>query len=116
MRTVVILFSCLCLLIGCKKDSEEALYGNEECLPKDVSFSIYVLPLIKNSCAITGCHVQGGSGNGVFENYDQVKSKVDNGSFLQRVVISRDMPPSGNLSSCEIETIRQWLIEGALNN
>lgn len=116
MRTVIFIFSFILVLTSCKKDNEEALYGGNDCQPEGVSFSGYVLPLVKNSCATVGCHVQGGSGNGLFENYDQLRSKVDNGSLLERVVVLQDMPPLGSLSSCQIETIQKWIQEGALDN
>lgn len=117
-RIFIFIFSSLVFFGGCKKDNEQSLYPEVEggCEPTAVSFSVYVLPLVKNSCATVGCHVQGGSGNGIFENYDQIKAKVDNGSFKRRVVVDRDMPPSGNLSDCQIKTIEKWLDEGALNN
>lgn len=117
-RINMLLIFCLFFSVACERDSEEELYpdNNNDCMPKDVSYSVSISPLIKNYCATVGCHVQGGSGNGIFENYLQIKAKVDNGSFMQRVVVSQDMPPSGSLSDCEIETIKQWLLEGAQDN
>lgn len=117
-RTSIFNVLFLLLLAACKTDSEEALYPEVEnqCQPKDVSYSVSISPLIKNHCATTGCHVQGGRGNGIFENYLQIKAKVDNGSLLQRVVVDQDMPPSGSLSDCEIKTIQQWILEGAPDN
>jgi len=116
MRIAFLLFLFSLLLFGCKKDNEESLYPEKEPLPEEVSFSVNILPLINNSCATTGCHVQGGSGNGLFENYNQVKSKVDNGSLLQRVTVSRDMPPSGNLPSAQVDLMEKWILDGAPNN
>lgn len=104
------------LLSACYYDKEDLLYGDLQCDTTNVSFSQEILPIIQNSCAITGCHVQGGSGNGIFENYIQIKSKVDNGSFAQRVLVQQDMPPSGSLSNCQIEHLMQWINDGALNN
>jgi len=116
MRKAIFIFSCLFLFSSCYKDNEEALYGDANCQPQDVSFSGQILPIISNSCAIVGCHVQGGLGNGLFENYAQLKTKVDNGSLLERVVVEQDMPPNGVLPSCQIQTIQQWILEGAPNN
>lgn len=101
---------------ACYYDKEDLLYGDLQCDTTNVSFNADINPIIQNSCAIVGCHIQGGSGNGLFENYDQIKSKVDNGSFSQRVIIQQDMPPSNPLSDCQIEHLLQWLNDGALNN
>jgi hypothetical protein len=102
-------------LSSCYKDNEEYLYGELDCDTTNVSFSADILPIINASCATTGCHVAGGSGNGTFENYTQIKDKVDNGSMLERVVVLKDMPPSP-LTDCQILHFQQWLNEGAPNN
>lgn len=116
MKVYIILISILLILSSCYKDKEDLLYGDVVCDPIDVSFSNDIMPIISNSCAIVGCHVQGGSGNGLFENYNQVKTKVDNGSLMQRVVVDQDMPPSGSLTPCQITYIQQWIEDGAPNN
>ncbi len=116
MRLTIFFISIILFLGSCKKDNEETLYPETEPLPEEISFSVNVLPIINNSCATIGCHVQGGSANGIFENYNQIKAKVDNGSFKQRVVVSKDMPPSGNLPKQQIDIIEQWILDGAPNN
>jgi hypothetical protein len=104
------------LLSACYKDKEDLLYGNTDCIIEGVSFAADIKPIIDASCATAGCHVQGGSGNGIFENYSQVKAKVDNGSMRQRVVVQQDMPPSTPLTACQLAHFEQWLNEGAPNN
>ena len=103
-------------LSACYYDKEDELYGGGSCEIVTVSFSKDIMPLIQSGCATTGCHVQGGSGNGIFENYQGVKDKVDNGSFKDRVITLRDMPPSSPLSNCQIAYIEAWINEGAPNN
>lgn len=110
--TIIIVF----VMQSCYYDKEDLLYGALECDTSAVSFSDDIMPTVSNSCATIGCHVQGGAGTGIFENYDQVKSKVDNGSFNQRVVVQLDMPPSGSLTDCQILHIQQWILDGAPNN
>lgn len=101
---------------GCYKDKEDLLYGAGDCDTTMVSFSMDIQAILNVSCATVGCHVQGGLGNGLFENYNQVKSKVDNGSLRQRVLVQRDMPPSSPLSDCQLAHIEAWLNDGAPNN
>ena len=106
----------LLLLESCYRDKEDLLYGTDNCDTTTVSFTADIMPIINNSCATVGCHVQGGSGVGIFENYTQIKSKVDDGSFEQRVVVQQDMPPSGPLSDCQIKHIKKWINDGAPDN
>jgi len=104
------------MLSSCYKDNEEYLYGEVECDTTAVSFSEDIFPIIQNNCTVTGCHVAGGNAPGTFENFDQVKAKVDDGSFRDRVIVQGDMPPSGSLSDCQKNYITKWLDDGAPNN
>lgn len=101
---------------SCEFNSEEELYGPEPEPPVEVSYSADIEPIIQMSCATTACHVQGGFANGVFEDYTGVKAKVDNGSFRQRVLVDKDMPPGGSLSDKDLAIIKAWLDNGAPNN
>ncbi|MEQ8625312.1 MAG: hypothetical protein RJQ00_00225 [Vicingaceae bacterium] len=107
----------ICLLTSCYYDNEEELYPNApECDTTVVTFSVDVQPIISASCAISGCHVAGGTGSGNFQTYSGIKSKVDVGSFMNRVIVQQNMPPNGDLSSCELEQLKIWIDEGAPNN
>ncbi len=120
-------FRFLALLLGisfiassCYYDKEDVLYENyyaqNQCDTVNVSFSNDIMPIIQGNCATTGCHVQGGSGPGIFVNYNGMMEKVNNGSFEKRVLIEKNMPPSAPLSDCQQAIIRAWLKAGAPNN
>ncbi|MFZ6052768.1 hypothetical protein [Halocola ammonii] len=107
------------LLSSCYYDNEEELYPFDNCnLPQEVSYAADVEPIISGSCAVSGCHITGGEGNGVFDSYQSIKEKYDNGTFQNRVLQVGDMagPSYGNLSDCEVETLRKWVEQGAPNN
>ena len=101
---------------SCKYDNEEDLYPNSSCDTTDVVYDNEIELIVQAQCATTGCHVSGGSGSGIFENYAGVKAKVDNGSFLNRTVVLRDMPSNGSLSECNIQKITTWIANGAPKN
>jgi len=101
---------------SCYYDNEDLLYGNDDCSAEGVSFANDIQPIISTSCAISGCHVQGGGSNGIFTNYAGLKAKVDNGSFRQRVLVEQNMPPSEPLSNCQLQYLDAWIKEGAQNN
>ena len=104
------------MLASCYKDKEDLLYGDDNCEATTVSFSADIMPIIQSECGTSGCHVQGGNGNGIFDNYSTVKAKVDNGSLENRVIVERSMPKGGRLTNCQIDYIKKWLQDGALNN
>lgn len=107
------------MLSSCYYDNEEELYEyynqSNPCDTTAVSFADDIMPMIQGNC-ITGCHVAGGTGSGIFENYAEVKAKVDNGSMNNRVVVQRNMPPSGVLTECQILQMQAWILNGAPNN
>jgi hypothetical protein len=115
----VLLLASVSLLSSCYYDNEEELYeyynNLNPCDTAAVSFSADIMPMIQGNC-VAGCHVAGGTGAGIFENYLEVKAKVDNGSLLQRVVVTQDMPPAGALTDCQIALVQAWILNGAQNN
>lgn len=104
---------------GCYYDNEEELYPGRFCevgVATDAGYyAATVEPILQSRCAIPGCHVPGGTGPGDFNQYTEVKAKVDAGSFQQQVLQSRAMPPSGPLPSCELLKLQAWLDAGAPN-
>lgn len=110
----------LLTLSGCYYDNEEELYQYyyqaNACDTTNVSFAADIFPIIQGNCATAGCHVAGGGGPGIFSNYAGIMDKVNNGSFENRVLIQRDMPPSGALTDCQINLLQAWLRAGTPNN
>ena len=112
---------CTLILISfsftaCYFDNEEELYGPVTCDVTNVTYSTDIVPIINTTCATSGCHVAGGSGPGDFTTYAGLKAKVDNGSFVNRVLVQKNMPPSGPLSDCNEAKLQKWIDDGALNN
>lgn len=88
-----------------------------------VSFSQDVLPLIQLSC--TGCHNNNSQGGGIilsdYNTVSNVAATKVNGVSRMSGVIRRlpgfsPMPPSGNLSECDIRRIEIWIENGMNNN
>jgi uncharacterized membrane protein len=98
-------------LFSCSKSEEPV---SNTCA-STVTYTSGVGAIISKSCAIAGCHVTGGAGNGVLTTLAGVKTKVDNGSFKTRVLDKKDMPPAGStqLSTAELELLQCWLTNGA---
>lgn len=100
------------------------------CDPDTVYFQQAALPLIVSSCAIPGCHDPGSNEDGVtLNNYQNIFNTADvepfdlDGSDLYEVITETDpdklMPPPDqypSLTADEIAIIRDWILQGALNN
>jgi hypothetical protein len=92
---------------------------SENTNPCNIITSTYqrdIKPIIVTKCATSsGCHGYN-SPFGNFKVFSELKKTCENGSFRQRVVVQKNMPPGGPLSDCELEKIKIWLREGAKNN
>lgn len=100
-------------IAGCYYDNEEELYPGSACDTVDITYTSHVAAIMTTSCAYTGCHIAGGAAPGIFDNYAGVKEKVDDGSFYQRTLVDKDMPPAGPLSDCNLAILQAWIDGGA---
>ena len=116
MKKLIIILIVTFSLQSCYNDNEEDIYGPVLCDTSEVTFSADVNPIINSSCATTNCHASGGSGPGDFTQFDELKAKVDDGSFVNRVIEQQTMPPGTPLTDCELQTLQAWLDAGATNN
>ncbi len=118
------LFAIMALLFalsstGCYYNNEEDLYPMNFCDTASVGYAAAIRPIIEAHCAIPGCHVPGGEGNGDFTTYTALRAKVDGGSLLPSINQESNavaMPPNGRLSDCEIAKITLWVQQGAPQN
>ena len=100
--------------------------GGSNCDPSKIYFQQQVLPILLSNCAMSGCHDVAGHQEGVIlTSYAYVMSTagVDpgdpNGSELYEKITEADPddrmppPPRPRLSTEQIATIRNWILQGA---
>ncbi len=105
---------CSLFLASCYYDNEEELYP-AVVLPDQVTYSVHIEPIMRKSCAVSGCHVPGGTGLGLLTNYNEVKAIADNGKLADRVLVKEDMPSSQPLPANEQALIQAWIDQGTPN-
>lgn len=113
------LFSFLLLLelTSCTKDKGEPLPVLDCGDTSSVTYTNYVNTVLANSCNLSGCHNSLFIGYD-FTNYSGVKDKVNNGSFVNRVLQQKNMPPSyspgpTSLDPCTLQKLSAWINDGA---
>jgi uncharacterized membrane protein len=89
------------------------------CNSEEASFSVNVFPLIQDQCY--GCHQPNNAQGGInLEDYDHIRTFAGNGNLLGSVKHTlgyEAMPTAGNkLTDCQIATINNWIVEGALSD
>ena len=107
--SVTVIFSLT--IVCCKQDKAQVQPTVVDCA--SVTFSHDIAPIINANCV--SCHNSAYT-CGPLTDYNDVKAKVDNGSLKQRVVITKDMSPTGTLSVADIQKIKCWIDNGAQNN
>ena len=88
------------------------------CDTTNVTYSGSIAPIIQNACY--GCHSGSSpSGNVLLTNYSQVLTQVQTGKLLGGVTYTTGfnaMPPTGELSACDVNAFKIWVAKGAPNN
>ena len=87
----------------------EVINGGTTTTETEVSFKVNVQPILENKCV--SCH----NGNR-FPDLRTHQSINANSSRIRQQVVNRTMPVGGSLPNSEIELIRNWIDQGALNN
>ncbi len=108
------------LVVSCTNDSEsDLLLVEEEVIDPEIplTYNDDIQVIINNNCL--ACHSDPPAGAPFpLATYDQVLVRAENGQLLG--AISRDagdpriMPPSGRLPQSVINTIQQWIEQGAI--
>ncbi len=108
------------LLIGaasCSSDKDEVLNpGNTDpCQGVPAAFSANIAPILETKCALgSDCHGDGSvNGVGPLLTYTHAKNAA---SRMKAAVMSGAMPKTGSLTQAQINSIRCWVDNGALNN
>lgn len=118
-------------LTGCYRDvrlpasltSDNSSSGSDSTeVPADsVTFARYVIPIFTNNC--TTCHggneapdLRSAQAYSALINGGYVKAGDPTNSILYQKVSSGEMPPGGGLKQSDINLIKNWIANGALNN
>lgn len=82
-------------------------------LCNQVSYSVDISPLIANNCM--PCHNGDGS-NPEAPNLTSYASVASMSGLIKEVTQTRRMPKNGTITNAQIEAIRCWVDNGAMNN
>lgn len=117
MKKILVLAGAISMVFigSCSKDKEK---DADPCAyeASQLKYNGLIKDIINTRCASDGaCHgtPQGPNAGGEYINYSQVKAKVDNGSFANRVFVLKDMPQGSSLDECELKKLQDWVNAGA---
>lgn len=115
---IVVLTALVIGIAACTSEKASLVPANTGC--DTTYYALTIKPIIETHCMgnNSGCHINGGSGNGDFNKYLVLKDKVDNLTFNQRVLQDKDMPPPGTplpqLDDADRTLLENWVNDGAI--
>jgi hypothetical protein len=119
--TAGLLLTILALNYSCKKGSQDVLSGGTTCDTAGMTYSANVVPILQENCY--SCHGNGntaGSGGILLQGYSNLKTYAANGQLVGNVTHAPGYVPMPyglpKLPDCEVNTIVDWVNNGALNN
>lgn len=109
------------LLTSCYKDNEEDLYPATTCDLTTVTYAGTMKPLMQGNCSMSGCHDNAtASANIRLEDYAGLKAIATSGQLAGAINHSSGfsaMPKNAaKLSQCQLDQVKKWVDDGALNN
>lgn len=107
MTKYLITAAALLLIVSSCTNDTAVPATTTECASLAASFKTDVQPVLVSKCG--SCHSN-------YTSYSGVSRIVSNGQFKREVITTRSMPPSGNLSSSQLQLMSCWLESGAPNN
>lgn len=117
----------LLTMASCRHDTTQVPDTNVPCEPGVVYFKNEILPIFLGNCAYAGCHGQGSAKDFVkLDDYASIirsgiKPGKPDGSKIYEAIIETNPddvmpPPPAKLTAAQIDLIRRWIEQGALNN
>jgi len=103
-------------VVACSSDDDPMDPMGSGCETEGLTYNNDIATIINGSCAIIGCHVDGGDAPFGLEDFAEVSEAVSFGRIIG--AINRQdgfaaMPPSGSIDACSIDQITAWINDGA---
>jgi len=109
IKNILTILACI-TFFSCERNVEEELdlITDDQC-DSEISFTASIKPIIDANCI--NCH-----GGNRFPDLRTHGGISTNAARVRTQVVNRTMPQGGSLTNEEIELIRCWIDNGALNN
>lgn len=108
-------------LNSCYYDKSDKLYPSTTCDTAKMNFTSNIKPILQTNCIDKGCHTNSNpSGSILLDTYSNVLLVTPNNVLLNSLKYltggSKNMPPTGKLSDCDISKVEAWIKRGAPEN
>ena len=106
---------------SCYYDKADKLYPSTACDTAKMIFTSNIKPIITNNCLNQGCHTTANpSASIILDNYSGTKATIAGAKLINALKYvtggSKNMPPAGKISDCDISKVEAWIKRGAPEN
>ena len=120
-KTIIVLVVSIGFLNSCYYDKSDKLYPSNSCDTVKMTYTQNIKPIIQTNCLDKGCHTSSNaSGSIELETYAGVNMVNINNALINSLKYvsggSKNMPPTGKLSDCDIQKVEAWIRRGAPEN
>ncbi|MDP1727830.1 MAG: hypothetical protein Q8M15_13680 [Bacteroidota bacterium] len=114
MKKILGLLFLSTVLNACYYDKEELLYPNDfGGYSGVVTYANDIKPMLASNCTTSNCHAAGMQSPNLG---DYLILKANIAKVENRAIILRNMPAAAPMSNLNINKLKKWIAEGALNN
>ena len=108
-------------LNSCYYDKADKLYPNSTCDTVKMIFSSNIKPILTNNCLNQGCHTTANPfASIVLDTYSGATATIAGNKLINALKYitggSKNMPPAGKISDCDISKVEAWIKRGAPEN
>tara|TARA_R110000868_G_scaffold156424_2_gene383267 strand:+ start:10 stop:327 length:318 start_codon:yes stop_codon:yes gene_type:complete len=101
-----LIYSLLIFFASCTDEAKKEMPGPCGTATKEINYPSDVKPIIREHCI--SCHKD-------YIFYDSLNQAILTREFYKRVLVTRDMPPSGGLDTCDYIILKRWIYNGHSN-
>jgi hypothetical protein len=112
-KIIFIIFCCYVATSSCTKVDDSSYKLTNVVKDTMIHYSTFTQPFISNNCAVSGCHVSGGT-HPTLTNYNEIFIKA--ADINRWVVVLKAMPQGRNIPQDDRDKLQKWIAQGALNN
>lgn len=96
-------YSIILIIASCSDKEKDVMQGPCGTAIKEINYPADVKPIIRKHCI--SCHSD-------YIFYDSLNQDIITGDFYKRVLVTRDMPPSGGIDTCDYIILKRWMYNG----
>jgi len=109
------------LMNSCYYDKADKLYPSSTCDTVKINFNAHIKPIMTNNCLNQGCHTAANpNASIVLETHAGTQATIAGNKLINAMKYvaggSKNMPPAGKLSDCDISKVEAWIKRGAPEN